>query len=125
MNEQKIIEVKSGIRPFVVGFMFGVFCMFVLTSTRNTPGDISDIRQQQQQISNEINGVGVRVEQAKESIAGANQRIDEVQGKLGNIAEGISNSQREIDNLSKLARECKEIAERNGAIFEKYREKNR
>ena len=66
-----------------------------------------------------------KIEQAKETIAGTNQRIDEVQGKLGNIAEGISNSQREIDNLSKLAGECKEIAERNGAILEKIREKNR
>lgn len=116
MNEQ-IVSVKNGIRPFIIGFMFGVFCMFAYTSTRGNEGAISEIKEQQQRINYEINSVGVNINDARQTVAGANKRVDEMQGNVDKVRAGLIDHKQQIDSIASVVRECKSLAEENGAIL--------
>lgn len=119
------MNVKEKILYFVIGVMVGVFGMFTYTSTRNPGGTIQDIRKQQQSVNNEINGVGVNLNQAKTTVAGATNRVSELQGEIDNARERLAENQRQLDNIARIVRESKSLAEENGRIFETFREENR
>ena len=105
--------------------LFALLC--TITRSKNgtdTAGTVSNIREQQQSIKVEIGNIDSSLGEAGTTIAGANQRVDELQTQVDNVRERLAQSKREINNLSKLARECKEIAERNGEILDDIRKKN-
>ena len=115
-------------KPFSISFISGVFvgailCYAVLCyrNGTDTASTISAIKEQQSLVNTEIGNASNGIRNATNTVKRANDRVGRVQEQLERSEHIANDNANRVDYITKIARDCKNIAEENGAILNQIR----
>lgn len=109
---------------FIFGMVMGFIICYAMLCYRNgtdTTSTISAIKEQQSLVNAEIGNASNGIRNATNTVKRANDRVSRVQEQLARSERIANDNANRVNYITKIARECKAIAEENGAILNQIR----
>lgn len=123
-------KIPPYVQIFFIGFLFGFLVCYTLPGGRtendtNTAGTISAIKEQQYGVNAEINNANNGIREADNSVKRVSDTVSGVRERLSESQRIVTENADRVNHISKIARECKDIAEKNRAIYKSVGEANK